>query len=102
MSLQQSLTDQMQSLFQPSYLEVLNESHQHSGPKDAESHFKMTVVSAAFEGMSSIKRHQKVYGVLAEAMRGPIHALSLHLYTASEWKKKGGSPTSPACMGGSK
>lgn len=100
MSLQQSLTDQMQALLSPSYLEVLNESHKHRGPKDAESHFKMTIVSGAFEGLSPVKRHQKIYEILAEALKGQIHALALHLYTDAEWAIKGKSPDSPNCKGG--
>jgi BolA protein len=103
MSLQQSLTDQMQSLFQPLYLEVVNESHRHSGPKDAESHFKITLVSDAFEGLRRVQRHQKIYGVLADELKTRIHALALHLYTEAEWHDKNEqTPDSTNCMGGSK
>jgi stress-induced morphogen len=52
--------------------------------------------------MRSVKRHQAVYGVLAEYMGSPIHALALHTYTADEWRQREGSPDSPNCLGGGK
>ena len=48
---------------QPIYLTVENESHQHRGPADAETHFKVTCTSNVFAGLSAVKRHQKVYGL---------------------------------------
>jgi BolA protein len=42
------------------------------------------VVSAQFEGLNRVKRHQKVYGTLGELM-GEFHALALHTYTPEEW-----------------
>lgn len=40
-------------------------------------HFAARVVSAAFAGKSRIEQHRMIYGALSEAMKGPIHALSL-------------------------
>jgi len=40
-------------------------------------HFAARVVSAAFAGKSRIEQHRMIYGALGEAMKGPIHALSL-------------------------
>lgn len=103
MRLQQTLNDQMQSLFAPHFLEVINESHRHSGPKDGESHFKITLVSDTFNGLRPVQRHQKIYAVLAEEMKTQIHALALHLYTEAEWQAKNEqAPASTNCMGGSK
>jgi acid stress-induced BolA-like protein IbaG/YrbA len=48
-------------------------------------HFFATIVSAAFDGLSRIKRHQLVYGVLGERMREEIHALSMKTLTPAEW-----------------
>ncbi len=48
-------------------------------------HFFATIVSAGFEGLSRIKRHQLVYQVLGDKMRERIHALSMKTFTPSEW-----------------
>jgi stress-induced morphogen len=48
-------------------------------------HWRAVVISPAFEGKLSIKRHRLVYGALEEEMRGPIHALTLETYTPAEW-----------------
>ncbi|MCW8885532.1 MAG: BolA family transcriptional regulator [Motiliproteus sp.] len=82
------------------HLVVENESHKHAGPA-TDSHFKLTVVSDDFAGKRPVARHQLIYGLLADEMAGPIHALALHLYTAEEWQGQGGQvPASPNCSGG--
>jgi len=40
-------------------------------------HFRATVVSPAFAGLSRIQQHRLVYEVFGEEIGGPIHALSL-------------------------
>ena len=40
-------------------------------------HFRATVVSDAFAGLSRIQQHRLVYEVFGEEIGGPIHALSL-------------------------
>lgn len=83
-------------------LQLDNESHMHSGPA-TESHFKLAVVSADFEGLAKVRRHQKIFGLVAPLMQNPIHALALHLYTPEEWKAQEGQiPESPNCRGGGK
>lgn len=102
MSMQQFIESRVQTHFMPTYLALENESHRHSGPA-TESHFKLTVVSPKFAGLSPVKRHQAVYGVLTEALQNGVHALALHLYTPEEWATSGGAaPDSPDCRGGSK
>lgn len=50
------------------------------------SKFEARVVSPAFDGLSTIKRHKLVYAVLDEHIRsGAIHALSIRAYTPDEW-----------------
>lgn len=48
-------------------------------------HFFATIVSAEFEGLSRIRRHQRVYGALGERMREEIHALSMTTLTPAEY-----------------
>ena len=47
-------------------------------------HFFATIVSAAFEGESRVRRHQRVYQALGDRMREQIHALSMKTLTPAE------------------
>lgn len=84
------------------YMDIVNESHMHSGPA-RDSHFKLTLVSEDFIGLSAVKRHRLIYKTLEEELAGPVHALALHTYTPEEWQKLSVDvPASPNCRGGSK
>ena len=52
-------------------------------------HFYATIVSEAFDGLSRVRRHQLVYGVLGDRMRAEIHALSMKTLTPAEWAEQG-------------
>lgn len=83
------------------HLEVVNESNNHNVPPGSESHFKLTIVSDAFDTKKLIQRHRMINGLLEEELKGPVHALALHTYTPEEWKNRFGDvPMSPPCMGG--
>ncbi|MFC3609307.1 BolA family protein [Stutzerimonas tarimensis] len=96
MSKQEQIVAAFQAL-QPQHLDILDESHMHS--RGLETHYKAVVVSEAFAGLNSVKRHQKAYAAMGELM-GQIHALALHTYTPEEWSLQGQAPASPACAGG--
>ncbi len=102
MRMQREIERKLAEALAPAHLEVINESHRHSVPPGSESHFKVVLVSAAFEGKRSVARHQQVYRVLAAELAGGVHALALHTYTPAEWAERSAAPDSPACMGGSK
>lgn len=89
--------------FVPEHVALVNESHMHHVPPNSETHFKLVLVSTAFEGQNKVKRHQSVYTLVSSMMQQGLHALALHLYTPSEWQSEQASvPDSPNCMGGSK
>lgn len=48
-------------------------------------HFFATIVSAEFEGLSRVRRHQRVYAALGDRMRQQIHALSMKTLTPAEF-----------------
>lgn len=50
-------------------------------------HFRVLVVSEAFEGLPMVKQHQLVYDALGDSMEEEIHALGLKTYTPEEWQK---------------
>ncbi len=44
----------------------------------SDRHFEISVVSAAFEGLSQVKQHQQVYAAITDLMAGdsaPVHAI---------------------------
>ncbi|MDX1588884.1 MAG: BolA/IbaG family iron-sulfur metabolism protein [Oleiphilaceae bacterium] len=101
--MQQILEQKLTEEFRPQWLQVENESHQHSVPANSETHFRVVLVSEQFQGQSRIARHQAVHGLLSEELSNGIHALTLHLYTPEQWQQRQEqAPASPACMGGSK
>ncbi len=81
----------------PEILQIVNESSGHGGYYPGkESHFKVTIVSRAFDGLRAVQRHQKVYAVAGDLLSpGMIHALAIHAYALDEWQ--GQSPDSPEC-----
>lgn len=101
MNKQETIVEKLTQAFSPKHLEVINESHMHSGP-DTESHFKVVIVCDDFDGKMLIARHRLVNKVLEDELSGGIHALALHTMTMEEWFKKGKAPESPECMGGGK
>lgn len=103
MSMQTTIEGKISAALQPIHLEVVNESHMHSVPPGSESHFKLVVVSDAFDNLSLVQRHRKVNLLLAAEMKDRIHALSMETLTAAEWRRRGGKTlASPPCHGGSK
>ncbi len=99
--IQQSIYDDLQTHFEPSYLVVTNESHRHNVPPGSESHFKVIVVSSVFENQRLVRRHQSINRTLAKQLANEIHALSIHAYTPEDWSAKGEhAPLSPNCLGG--
>jgi len=51
-------------------------------------HFQALIVSAAFAGLSKVRRHQLVYAALGGRMREEIHALSMTTLTPEEWAER--------------
>ncbi len=72
----------------PTRLEIEDESarhHGHAGARpEGESHFRVTVVSAKFEGMNRLERQRLVYRLLSEEMQSDIHALAMTCKTPEE------------------
>ena len=69
-------------------LEVIDESHLHAGHAGAreggESHFRITVVSSQFEGLSRVARPRLINDILRAELAGPIHALAMKTQTPEE------------------
>ena len=102
MHTQSIIISKLTAALSPSHLEVVNESHKHSGPRDAETHFKIVIVTDAFNNKRAVARHQLVYKTLVDELAAEVHALAIHTYTDEEWSAQPSSPDSPDCLGGSK
>jgi len=100
MTIRQDIIDKLGLGLSIEHLEVINESHKHNVPEGAESHFKVVIVSSAFEGKKLVARHRLLNGILAKILSTHIHALALHTITKEEWSISQEAPGSPPCLGG--
>jgi len=81
-----AIKEKLQDRFNPSHLEVIDESHLHAGHAGSkahaeehgsgESHFHVKITSAVFADMSRIERHRAVMEALDNEMP-KIHAFRL-------------------------
>ncbi|KQO49228.1 MULTISPECIES: BolA family transcriptional regulator [unclassified Methylobacterium] len=82
------ITGALDAQLAPQTLVVVDESHLHAGHSGArpegETHFRVEIVSAAFEGKSRVERHRIVNGVLDEAFKRGLHALAVKAKAPSE------------------
>jgi len=70
--------------FEPTELEVIDESHKHkghAGAKDGRGHFRVKIVSEKFAGKRPIERHRMVFQALEDMLKTDIHALSVSAAT---------------------
>ncbi|MBS0346238.1 MAG: BolA family transcriptional regulator [Proteobacteria bacterium] len=71
----------------PSSLELIDDSHLHAGHAGARSgggHYRLSIVSEAFNGKNTVARHRLVYDTLGDMMRRDIHALAIQAKTPDE------------------
>ncbi len=76
----------------PLSLQVIDESDLHAGHgherPEGETHFRVEVVSAAFERKSRVDRHRLINGLLADELANHIHALAITARTPQEAAKE--------------
>jgi BolA protein len=70
----------------PTSIEILDDSARHAGHAGAREggHFRVTLVSAAFNGRPQLERHRMVYAAVASLMGRGIHALNIVARTPEE------------------
>ena len=93
MTVEKSIREKLTKAFSPSDLIVENESAKHAGHAGTrdhlgrvtgETHFRVVVVSAQFEGQSPVERHRLVNATLKDELSGPVHALAIKALTPAE------------------
>jgi BolA family transcriptional regulator, general stress-responsive regulator len=76
------------SRFAPSHLAVVDDSAKHlhhAGAREGgQTHYSLTIVSAAFAGQGRVARHRMVNEALAEEFASGLHALALVARTPDE------------------
>jgi BolA protein len=79
--------DDLRKAFAIEHLDIEDESHLHAGHAGAASgggHFKLTIISPDFKGLSSVARHRAVYAALNRHIPEEIHALTIFAKTPEE------------------
>lgn len=88
MSVTETVERKLREAFAPESLELVDESHRHKGHsgwrEGGESHFRLTMTSAAFAGQGRVARQRAVNRVLADELAGPVHALAMSLKAPGE------------------
>jgi len=75
-----AIRERLIAAFEPTELEVVDESHKHvghAGARDGRGHFRVKIVSPQFAGRKPIERHRMVFAVLDSLLKTDIHAISL-------------------------
>jgi BolA protein len=82
------IINKLREAFLPESLDVTDESHLHEGHAGhrpgGETHFRVYIVSPAFEGKSRVERHRMINAVLAAELAGSVHALAIGAKTPKE------------------
>ena len=76
-----TMIERLESALSPTRLDLEDQSNRHIGhaghdPR-GESHFALTIESAAFAGKSRVERQRMVYAALGGLMDERVHALSI-------------------------
>ena len=101
MSTKDVIINKLREAFLPESLDVTDESHLHEGHAGhrpgGETHFRLYIVSPAFEGKSRVERHRMINAVLAAELAGPVHALAIGAKAPGEPGLNSSAQLQPSC-----
>lgn len=83
----EEIRQRLEKAFRPQSLTVEDESHLHAGhegARDGRGHFRVTIVSDAFNGLNMVAKHRAIYQQMGELMQTDIHALAIEAYAGDE------------------
>ena len=87
-----AIDNKLRQRFAPARLAVEDESSKHRGHaghrEGGESHFRVEIVSAAFEGHGRVARQRMVYETLKAELDAGLHALAITTLTPAEDEKR--------------
>ena len=88
MNVKDRIEKRLTEALKPQSLRVVDESYLHAGHAGArpegETHFRVYIVSSAFESKGRIERHRAVHEILTDELAGPVHALAIHASAPGE------------------
>ena len=82
------IEDRLRERLEALHVDVVDESHLHvghAGAAEGGGHFRVTVVSPRFEGLSAVEAQRLVYQTLSDQMGSEIHALAMKTLTPEQW-----------------
>lgn len=83
LSREQRIYNALQSFFTVQYLEIINQSHLHSGHAgddfSGESHFKLIIAAEELKTRSRVEQHRLVHKALGPRLLDEIHALTINI-----------------------
>jgi BolA family transcriptional regulator, general stress-responsive regulator len=96
MQIANAIRERLTAALAPAQLELVDESARHAGHAGArpegESHFRLTIVAAAFHERSRIDRQRMVFAALGDLMHDHIHALAITALTPAEAAARAAAP----------
>jgi BolA protein len=87
-----AIDSKLRVTFQPVRLAIEDESSKHHGHagwrEGGETHFRVEIVSQAFEGKTRVARQRLVYAALKDELDAGLHALAMETLTPAEDGKR--------------
>lgn len=81
MGLEQEIRAALESAFQPTRLEIVDDSESHRGHggyrEGGGTHWKVAIAAPALGPMTRLQRHRAVHAALGPGIIGRIHALEI-------------------------
>ena len=82
------LTQKLTAAFTPESVRVIDESQRHEGHAGSrpggQTHFRIYIVSATFQGKSRVERHRLINAALVDEIKDGVHALAIHASAPGE------------------
>lgn len=87
-----AIDEKLRATFAPVRIAIEDESSKHHGHagwrEGGETHFRVEIVSQAFEGKTRVARQRLVYAALKEELDAGLHALAMETLTPAEDTKR--------------
>lgn len=88
MAMQDRIREILMVAFEPTRLDVVNESELHAGhrssPGTGQSHFRVLIVSEKFRGTNRVARHRMINAALGPIVGKEVHALAVSAHAPGE------------------
>lgn len=97
MSIAQTITDKLTARFEPSLLEVIDETRKHrhhvhrqdpqhnpdpaGHGRSGETHFRVRIATRHFDGLNRLAQHRLVMETLDDEIKAGVHALAIEVVT---------------------